>query len=110
MAMPTVGVQNLWGRQGLLTLSETGQLYTHHLDGIGPALEPLRGSFQALIIPTALKQLCSGLATIPAPICARANHLLATLNLPWKVDCAAPNRDGWLTVEIDHDGCGLLIW
>lgn len=101
-------VENLWGQQGLLTLSATGKLYTNHLDGAGPAQRPLYGSFQPLIVPTALKRICADHTPLPSDICARANYLLNILNLPWLADCEAPNRDGWL--EVERSGRGFLMW
>ena len=103
-------IVNLWGQQGLLILNTAGELYTHHLDGVGPALQPFRGIFQPLIVPTALKTLCADYIPLPANICMRANYLLNTLNLPWLVDCSVPNRDRWLKVEIEQDGSGYLLW
>jgi hypothetical protein len=108
--MSEEAVRNLHGRQGLITLDPAGQLYTNHLAGVGPATEPVRGHFQPMIVPTDLKELCAGHTALTPEMCARCSRLLSTLDIPMRIDCSAPNREGWLTVSLEADGLAILTW
>lgn len=108
--MSEEAVRNLSGRQGLITLDPAGQLYTNHLDGQGSAMEPVRGCFQPMLVPTDLKQLCAAHLSLTADECARCNRLLSTLDMPMRIDCSVPNREGWLTVHLEADGMAILTW
>jgi hypothetical protein len=103
-------VRKLYGRQGLIALDLAGQLYTNHLDGLGPATEPVRGHFQPMIVPTDLKALCAAHLSLTAEECAQGNRLLTALDMPMRIDCSAPNREGWVTVSLEADGFAILTW
>lgn len=103
-------IRNLYGRQGLLLLDLKGQLYTNHLDGVGPATESVRGRFQPMIVPTSLKELCADRISLTTAECAQCNQLLTALDMPMQINCAAPNRECWLTVVMEADGPGILTW
>ena len=108
--MSEEAIRNLYGRQGLILLDVAGQLYTNHLDGTGPATEPVRGRFQPMVVPTGLKSLCAAHTSLTSAECARGNQILAALDMPMQINCAAPNHDGWLTVTMEADGPAILTW
>lgn len=108
--MPGAEIHNLWGRQGLILLDVAGQLYTNHLDGVGLATESVRGRFQPMIVPTVVKELCADRTSLTTADCAQCNQLLTALDMPIQINCAAPNREGWLTVVMEADGPGILTW